>query len=52
MQIGWTISGNNQPGEVLRVKLNFTKDQWESTYNRIVTSSSILGMMIGAIVAT
>ena len=52
MQMGWAICGNNQPGAVVRYKLNIDQHEWDSTYNRIVTSSSILGMMVGAIIAT
>lgn len=51
VQIGWVIAGNNQPANVMKVKLGIKdKDEW-TTKNAIITGSSVLGMSIGAFIA-
>ena len=51
-QVAWTMAGNNQPGRVVRVKLGFSEEEWNNTYNRLVTSAGILGMTVGGPFAT
>ena len=51
VQIGWVIAGNNQPANVIKVKLGIMdEDEW-TTKNALITSSSVLGMSIGAFIA-
>jgi MFS family permease len=52
VQTGWALAGNNQPGNVVRVKLGLTEYEWTSTYNQLVTCAGILGLTIGAVAAT
>ena len=48
LQVGWVISGNNQPASVIQVKLSIDS---RSIYNGMINSSSVLGMCLGSLYA-
>ena len=52
VQLAWALAGNNQPSAVVRVKLGFTLDEWTSKYNRLISSSSIAGVVISGVSAS